>query len=258
MFLWDIKENELLNSRMGSEHTDNVLSVSFSPNGSMLLSSGMDRTVCVCKVNTGERLHRFLGHKGRIRFSNWSSDGNYVASASDDSTVRIWQIEGNDDQTPQILEHGEGSVRGVAFSPNGKHIATCGKDRKIVVWVPKEDNSGWSRQYMLEGHSDWVLSVLVSPDSKQIFSSGLDKTIRVWDMETGKISSKFKTDQPIEKMWFDEHWSSHIMTPYGAKSSVNSSRPSQAPSWSPYWRLYKDDGDEWIMWYEKKVIFLPE
>lgn len=264
ILLWDIETNELVNPRIEIGHTKKILSVSFSPkHRAMLLSSGADCSVRVCDVKTGMRLHKFLGHTDWVGFSTWSPNGDYVASASHDGTIRIWKVGDRDEQEPQILEQGDCVATGVSFSPDGKYIATCGTNGKVMVWASQKDESGWNLQHTLEGHRGYVLSVLISPDSKQILSSGADKTIRIWDIDSGDNVNKdspIKTELRINKMWFDKHSSSHIMTPYGAKSLVTfSSGPSQVPSWSPYWLSYNKDGDEaWIMWRGEKVIFLPK
>ncbi|QLI74709.1 Vegetative incompatibility protein HET-E-1 [Metarhizium brunneum] len=209
------------------------------------------------------RLRKFLGHTDGFRFPPWSLNGDYVASTSDDGTIRVWKVGDRDEQKPQILEQGDCFATGVSFSPGGKYIATCGTNGKIMVWAPQQDESGWNLQHTFEGHRDYVLSVLISPDSKQILSSGADKTIRIWDMDSGDDVNKdspINTKLRIYKMWLDKHSSSHVMTPYGAKSPVSaSSGPSQLPSWSPYWISYNKDGDEaWVIWRGKKVIFLPK
>ncbi|KID96925.1 ribosome assembly protein 4 (RSA4), partial [Metarhizium majus ARSEF 297] len=187
---------------------------------------------------TGMRLHKFPGHTDWVGFSTWSPNGHYVASASHDGTIRIWKVGDRDEQEPQILEQGDCFATGVSFSPDGRYIATCGTNGKVMVWASQKDESGWNLQHTLEGHRGYVLSVLISPDSKQILSSGADKTIRIWDIDSGDTVNKdspIKTELRIDKMWFDKHSSSHVMTPHGAKSLVSSSsEPSQVPSWSPY------------------------
>lgn len=264
IFLWDIEASELLNPQMGSGHRRSALSVSFSPNGAMLLSSGADHSVRVCDVKTGKLLHLFLGHKDSVNFSTWSSDGDYVASASDDTTIRIWKIGDRDEQEPQILKHGDTYAMGVSFSPDGKYIATCGNNGNVAIWTSRQGKSGWTLQHRLEGHNDHVLSVLFSPDSKRVFSSGLDRTIRIWNVESGENMNKdlpIKTERPVYKMWFDKRSPSYVMTPYGAKlldSSSSSPGSSRVPSWCPYTLSCTEHGDEeWIIWHDKKVIFLP-
>ncbi|KAI0165405.1 hypothetical protein GGR52DRAFT_585439 [Hypoxylon sp. FL1284] len=265
-FLWDIKANKLIWQHRRPGIWGKALSVSFSPkNGAMVLISSSDYSVSVYKVSTGERLKHFSGHKGQLRSAGWSPREDCIASASDDGTVRIWKMEGDTDkQEPQVLKAGGSSATGVAFSHDGRWVATGSSNGTVKIWEldHNADISTWDSKNMEQNNNhSKILSVVFSPDSKRIFASGGDQTIRIWNLGDGKCET-IQTDRVIYKIWFDENWSSHIMTPYGAKSYANcSSNPEspQMPSSSPYWLSNEGTQDEeWIMWHDKKVIFLPK
>ncbi|KFZ18716.1 hypothetical protein V501_01054, partial [Pseudogymnoascus sp. VKM F-4519 (FW-2642)] len=74
-------------------------------------------------------------------------------------------------------------VRAVAFSPDGKQIASGSEDRTIKLW----DARTGDLQKTFAGHSDSVWAVAFSPDSKQIASGSFDKTIKLWDARTGDL-----------------------------------------------------------------------
>ncbi|KAJ5642272.1 G-protein beta WD- 40 repeats containing protein [Penicillium lividum] len=71
----------------------------------------------------------------------------------------------------------------VAFSPDGKQIASGSRDQTIKLW----DTATGDLQKTLEGHSDWVRTVAFSPDGKQIASGSDDRTIKLWDTATGDL-----------------------------------------------------------------------
>lgn len=136
ILLWDIETNELVNPRIDTGHTKKKFSVSFSPKpGAMLLSSGADCSVRVCDAKMGMRLHKFLDHPDWAGFSTLSLNGDYVASASDDGTIRICKAGDRDEQGPQILEQGDCFATGVSFSPDGEYIMTCDANGKVMVWA---------------------------------------------------------------------------------------------------------------------------
>ncbi|KAL9081420.1 MAG: hypothetical protein Q9159_007325 [Coniocarpon cinnabarinum] len=70
-----------------------------------------------------------------------------------------------------------GSVYAVAFSPDGKQLASASSDNTIRLW----DAATGQAQETLTGHLDWVCVVAFSPDGKQL-ASGSNGTIRLWDL----------------------------------------------------------------------------
>ncbi len=78
------------------------------------------------------------------------------------------------------IEPGDGIIRSVAFSPDGKMVAACG-DRLVQLF---DLNTG-KHLKRFEGHTKAVLSVAFSPDGKLIASSSKDTTVRLWPIEPG-------------------------------------------------------------------------
>ncbi|KAF2400562.1 hypothetical protein EJ06DRAFT_538063 [Trichodelitschia bisporula] len=124
---------------------------------------------------------------------------DYLASASDDSTVRLW--DAGSGKTLQTLEGHSDYVRAVAFSPDGKQLASASDDSTVRLW----DAASGKALQTLEGHSDAVNAVAFWPDGKQLASASYDLTVRLWDAGSGKALQTLKGQSDINAVafWLD-------------------------------------------------------
>lgn len=114
------------------------------------------------------------GHAEGVQSAALSPDGQRIASAGDEGTVRIWRANGGTELT---LRGHDGPVWDVAFSPDGRHVASGGADGTVRIW-----GVDGGRPTVLRGHDGTVHGVEFSPDGRRLASTGDDGTVRVWPL----------------------------------------------------------------------------
>lgn len=131
------------------------------------------------------KLLKTFKHADTVTSVSFSPDGKAIATGSADRTIRIWQVDNDKSAIVTLSGHTE-SVTSVSFSPDGKTLASASHDNTIKIWNLTDKKL----LQTLTGHKDWVLGVSFSPDGKTIASASVDKTVKLWNRE-GK-SQKFE------------------------------------------------------------------
>ena len=160
-------------------HTDRVHAVAFSPDGHTLLSGSYDGTARLWNMATHRQIGAPLNGHGEVYSVAFSPHGNVVATGAEDTMVRLWDVATHRQIGAPLNGH-DGEINAVAFSPDGKILATGGADDGVVrLW-----NATTHRQIgaPLLGHSGVVYSVAFSHDGKVLASGAADGTVRLWDV----------------------------------------------------------------------------
>ncbi|HEY9702373.1 MAG TPA: WD40 repeat domain-containing protein, partial [Allocoleopsis sp.] len=131
---------------------------------------------------TQEKNH-LEGHQEVIRVAKYSPDGNIIASASWDSTVRIWKANG---ELLHILRGHSHRVSDVDFSPDGEMIVTAGEDGKVIIWTKN------GRLLHSLDYGSAATTSIFSPDRKMIAAGGESGEIKIWNTE-GKLIKTIKS-----------------------------------------------------------------
>jgi len=172
-----------------------------------------------------------MSHNSVVYSVAFSRDGRWLASASEDKTIKIWDVA--KEREVRTLAGHTRAVASVTFSHDGRWLASGAADRKVKLWDPvtgKEaatleghsravqavafspngpllasgdtsgmiqlwDVGGRKPKHGLKGHTDAVNAVAFSSDGRLLASAGDDETVRIWEVGAGRGLLTFK-DHP--------------------------------------------------------------
>ena len=186
VWLWDVRSRlpmrrPLSGHKRGASVT--VFSLSFSPDGSRLVSGGLDETIRTWDTLKAELVGKPLSlQRGRVLSVAISPDGKRMASGNADSSVLLWN-RGKQSEPPILLGKHEGWVNSVAFSPDSKLLASGGDDKKVRLWDLASVSAG---DRVLGEHKSKVNAVAFSPEGERIASASEDGTVSIWEPVTGE------------------------------------------------------------------------
>ena len=154
-----------------------VMDVKFSPDGSQFAVATYQGTLYIFDSKTGNQLLEVAASPMEIQRLAFSPDGTHIALANQ-VDANVWDVSTG----KRLLTYsGHGEVMrlsGIAYSPDGKWIATAGNDATIQVW----DSQTGAKLLTLVGHTGPAFGVAFSPDGQYLASSSTDRTVKVWKL----------------------------------------------------------------------------
>ncbi|OYE04328.1 hypothetical protein CDG79_14000 [Nostoc sp. 'Peltigera membranacea cyanobiont' 232] len=147
----------------------------------MRVVGSLQKAVYLQPENKFQELNTLEGHSSAVLSVVFSPDGQRLASASRDKTIKLWDVATG--KAVQTLTGHSSRVNSVVFSPDGQRLASASGDKTIKLW----DVATGKAVQTLTGHSSLVNSVVFSPDGQRLASASDDKTIIIWNLDLNKL-----------------------------------------------------------------------
>ena len=179
-----------------AEHTSEVRSVAFNPDGSTLASGSQGGTIHLWDATTGQHQHALTGHRSAINSVAFNPDGSTLASGSQGGTTRLWDATTGQHLKGLATQDNFGdqeSVNSIALSPDGSTLAsavTSFLSGKVHLW---DATTGQHMKEIETGFKDagGILSIAFSPDGStlagvgQTLSGAPFGSLYLWDVDIG-------------------------------------------------------------------------
>lgn len=217
--IWEALTGNLIFEHYGHSK---VNAVSFSPDGTRIASAGTEGTLQIWDISSNEKIITLNGPlsapnskqslplwTGIIGYQQqtsklsteinalaWSPDGTYIAAASSDASIYMWNAAYHGDTPFFTYKKHLDAVQCLSWSPDGKYIASGSSDHTVHIWDP---TSGKER-FTYNGHSSAVGGITWLPDSQRISSVAVNQSIvHLWNATMGKPLRGYNLPNPWQK-----------------------------------------------------------
>lgn len=183
--IWDVTTGQCFKVLHLPESFHINVTVAFSPDGKTLAIGSSHPDILLYDLTT-EQMQMLTGHQQSITAVTFSPDQRFLASSSQDHTVRLWEMAtGN---SIQVWHAHRATVHTVDFSPDGTWLASGGDDCTARCWHIQTGRC----LALLQGHQAAIRTVCISPDGRTCITGSEDSTIRHWHMSDGQCLKKLQ------------------------------------------------------------------
>jgi eukaryotic-like serine/threonine-protein kinase len=214
--IWELatKKRTLINLRVRV----GCHAVAFSPDGTRLAVGTIDGKCYIHDAATGQEVRRIDRGFSYLTYTvAYSPDGRWILTGGYTSGVFVWNAETGELVRalgePSVLAKANNqpdahvsSVYHLAFSKDGKRLASVSWDKKVLVWDVPGAGAVWPEKPKPKHrflHNDYVTCASFSPDSRFLATGSLDKTVRFWDLDNGRAAG---APHPLRGMVWGVAW----------------------------------------------------
>ena len=131
---------------------------------------------------------QWTNHFDKVNHVAFASNGQFIASASDDDMIHLWKPSG-EMLAPPLQGHRD-DVTTVAIAPDGQTLASGADDERIIIWR----TDGTIVRELDKQHQDDITDLAYSPDGQLLASAGRDGIVRIWRTSDGARLDELPAD----------------------------------------------------------------
>jgi WD40 repeat protein len=186
LHIWDVNTGEQV-GEIRLHDIDGVRSLVRTPDDRLFLLGSAQGDIYYFFDGEWQQLGPLAGgHTGEVNMLAVSPDSTLLASASQDHTVKLWDLTGSGHR---VLDHGV-QVFAVCFSTDGRTVISGADDGVIRIW----DASTGDQTGALAAHEGWVLGLTPSADNHTLVSVSEDMTLAIWDLRDHSLRVRIGLD----------------------------------------------------------------
>ena len=171
--------SKALVTRWKSGHSKLILTVDLSADSTILVSGGLDSTILIRQVQSGDVSSKLDYHHGVITSLHLDSERKLLASGSSDKTVVVYDLQKK--AIAFVLKDFNSDITAVRFSPDDQFLAVASMDKTIRLY----NSRNGQLIFILEGHKNSVRDLCFNSEGTKLFSCGDDSRVIKWNIREG-------------------------------------------------------------------------
>ena len=181
VYIWDMKNMTCL--KKFEPHKTEVNAVSFSPDSTTLLTCSKESKISIWDVKSLQRLYSTRMMNGSVTHCTFAKDSNkFFAACTIEGTVAIFEKQG-DNISKKVVHAHHGAAFQVCFSPDCIHLASCGNDKKIVLW----NRNTAKKTAKIKDNYSRILTCQFNPLGTLIAGVVDGEKVRIWSSVTLEV-----------------------------------------------------------------------
>jgi WD40 repeat protein len=231
--IWNPDSGEMLKkfeSQIGDGPEGMLYASAISPDGKYLavagypVSSEKENYIIIIDLEKNTQVSTAIGHSNVINALSFSGAGSYLASGSDDNTIKIWKVDGAKELKVIATLQATSGVSSISFNPKTQDLAVAQQSRDILVFPLAGLDNGATKflPKVLKRHKGLIDKVIFSPEGSYLASSSFENELILWRPDGSVVKEFDKLTNAINAIAFS----------YDAKILVGLDITGKGESWS--------------------------